>query len=79
MTRCAKTCVVVLLIFFSSGTFVIQLYNFWEELTDSAPDEVENWLKQNQLGQYKQLFKDKGKCIFHAEFLSTNLFHCLSL
>lgn len=61
MTRCAKTCAVVLLIFLSSGTFIIHLHNFWEELIDSAPDEVESWLKQNQLEQYKQLFKDKGK------------------
>lgn len=63
MNRRAKVISVVFLIF-ACGFFVrICLGVFWEGRSDPVEDEVADWLRDNQLFEYRRLFKEKGE--FH--------------
>ncbi|XP_055683198.1 apoptosis-resistant E3 ubiquitin protein ligase 1 isoform X1 [Lutzomyia longipalpis] len=61
--RCMKICCAILLSFlftFSLGKFVLCLWDkFYTTEGDFALD-VDTWLDQNDLGQYKDLFRQKG-------------------
>ncbi|XP_049826095.1 apoptosis-resistant E3 ubiquitin protein ligase 1 isoform X3 [Aethina tumida] len=60
MNRRAKVISVVFLIF-ACGFFVrICLGVFWEGRSDPVEDEVADWLRDNQLFEYRRLFKEKG-------------------
>ncbi|CAH1174172.1 unnamed protein product [Phaedon cochleariae] len=60
MMRCAKTFIIVLFLFVCGCYIVSLLSRFWEEFSITSGNEVEEWLKENQLRQYRDLFRQQG-------------------
>ncbi|XP_044254864.1 apoptosis-resistant E3 ubiquitin protein ligase 1 isoform X1 [Tribolium madens] len=62
MKRCAKIFAVVFLVFVSVASVIRLCFCFWSGLFDSdnKPDEVDVWLKQNNLAPFKDCFVNKG-------------------
>lgn len=61
MLRCLK----VLLAIFLSLMFTVSLGKLvlclWSTLYVSEKSEADEWLEENALGQYKQIFREQGK------------------
>ncbi|XP_055709347.1 apoptosis-resistant E3 ubiquitin protein ligase 1 isoform X1 [Phlebotomus papatasi] len=61
--RCMKICCAILLSFlftFSLGKFVLCLWDKFYTTDGDLALNVDTWLEQNDLGQYKTLFQEKG-------------------
>lgn len=85
MSRCAKIFSIVLLISVAASFILRLCFHFWAVFVNSAPNNsVDSWLEDNQLAEYKQVFKNKGErklrcCVL---FLLCGVFkvnHCLNV
>lgn len=63
MTRCAKVFLIFLFILTSAICLVKYSFNIWSYDDDRDGTDLENWLDENNLLKYKQLFIEKGKFI----------------
>jgi hypothetical protein len=64
MKRCAKIFAVVFLIFVSVASVIKLCFCFWSGLLDPhGSDEVDIWLEQNNLVQFKDLFIGRGESL----------------
>lgn len=61
MLRCAKVFSVVLLISVVTSFLLRLCFNFWAVFVNSTPSGTDLWLDENQLSDYKEVFKDKGE------------------
>lgn len=61
MTRCAKIFIIIVLIFFCGTIFLKFCFSTIKELLNDTENDVDLWLRDNQLYHYRHLFKEKGK------------------
>lgn len=63
MSRCAKIFSIVLLISVAASFILRLCFHFWAVFlnSSSSSSSVDPWLEENQLAEYKQVFKNKGK------------------
>lgn len=75
MLRCLK----VLLAVFLSLMFTVSLAKLvlclWSTLYVSDKSEADEWLEENTLGQYKQIFREQGRIYYNLN----NIFYIESL
>lgn len=68
MSRCAKLIVAILLSVTCVGCLIKLCVNLWDEINTRELNEVDLWLDQNNLSQYKEIFKSIGKNYFIYKF-----------